>query len=45
MRCLATNEMIKIMIKRYVNACFKNFNKVRFKDWDACYSVRPLKLN
>jgi hypothetical protein len=45
MRCLATNEMIKIMIKGCVNACFKNFDGVRFRGWGAYYSVRPLKLN
>jgi hypothetical protein len=45
MRCLATNEVVKIMIKRCVNTCFKNFDKMRFRDSSACYSVRPLKLN
>jgi hypothetical protein len=44
-RCLATNEKIEIMIERCVDACFENFDRVRFKDWGACYSVRPLKLN
>jgi hypothetical protein len=44
-RCLATNEVVKVMIGRCVNTCFKNFDGVRFRGWDACYSVRPLRLN
>jgi hypothetical protein len=44
-RCLATIEIIKVMIEGCVNACFKNFNGMRFRDSDACYSVRPLRLN
>jgi hypothetical protein len=44
-RCLATNEVVKVMIKRCVNTCFKNFDRMRFRDSSACYSVRPLKLN
>jgi hypothetical protein len=36
MRCLATNEMVKVMIKECVNACFKIFNRVRFRGSGAC---------
>jgi hypothetical protein len=45
MRYLATNEIVKVMIKECVDACFKNFNKMRFRDSGAYYSVRPLRLN
>ena len=34
-----------MMIEGCVNACFKSFNKVRFRGSGACYSVRPLRLN
>jgi hypothetical protein len=44
-RYLATNEVVKVMIEGCVNACFKNFNRVRFRGSGACYSVRPLRLN
>ena len=37
--------LIRMMIKGCVNAYFKNFKGVRFRDTGACYSVRPLKLN
>jgi hypothetical protein len=33
------------MIKGCVDACFENFDRVRFRGSGACYSVRPLKLN
>jgi hypothetical protein len=36
MRYLATNEMVKIIIKECVNACFKDFNGIRFRDSGAC---------
>jgi hypothetical protein len=44
-RCLATNEVIKVMIEGCVDACFENFDRVRFRGSGACYSVRPLRLN
>jgi hypothetical protein len=34
-----------VMIEGCVNACFENFDRVRFRGSSACYSVRPLKLN
>jgi hypothetical protein len=37
--------MIKVMIEGCVNACFKNFDRMRFRGSGACYSVRPLRLN
>jgi hypothetical protein len=37
--------MVKEMIKGCVNACFKNFDRVRFRGSGAYYSVRPLRLN
>jgi hypothetical protein len=45
MRCLATNEMIEVIIEGCVDTCFENFNRIRFRGWGACYSVRPLRLN
>jgi hypothetical protein len=44
-RCLATNEEIEVMIEGCVDACFENFDGVRFRGWGACCSVRPLRLN
>ncbi len=42
MRCLATNEVVRVMLEGCVDACFENFDGVRFRGSGACWSARAL---
>jgi hypothetical protein len=37
--------LVRMMIEGCVNACFEDFDGVRFRGTGACYSVQPLRLN
>jgi hypothetical protein len=37
--------LLRMMIEGCVDACFENFDGVRFRGTGACCSVQPLRLN